>query len=44
MWIEELDRLAEAYIQDLKTNFPYVDLSNCTGSVTTPQFVPKPAI
>lgn len=23
MWIEELDRLAEAYIQDLKTNFPY---------------------
>ena len=23
MWIEELDRLAEAYIQDLQTNFPY---------------------
>jgi DNA topoisomerase-2 len=23
MWIDELDRLSEAYIQDLKTNFPY---------------------
>lgn len=26
MWIEELDRLAEAYILDLKTNFPYQDI------------------
>lgn len=27
MWIEELDRLADAYVLDLKTNFPYLDLS-----------------
>ena len=23
MWIEELDRLSQAYILDLKTNFPF---------------------